>query len=60
MGGDDHDCAWKAHAVRLSGELEQVNGELEQLKAEMAALKRHVYGKRSDKMPPMDREVKRG
>ena len=54
MGGDDdHDCAWKGHA-------EQLSSEVERLKEEMAALKRHIYGKKSEKMPPMDREVKRG
>ena len=52
MGDEDHDCAWKAHAQDLSAQLEK-------LQAEMAAMKRHVYGKRSEKMPPMAREVKR-
>jgi transposase len=53
MGDDEHDCAWKAHAQKL-------NDEVERLKAEMDALKRHVFGKKTEKMPPMAREVKRG
>lgn len=52
MGDDEHECAWKAHAQKLSEDLERV-------KAEMDALKRHVFGKKTEKMPPMAREVKR-
>lgn len=52
MGDDGHDCGWKAQAQKLSGDLERVM-------AEMEALKRHVYGKKAEKMPPMAREVKR-
>ena len=49
----DHFCAWRDEAERLSGEVAQMRGELD-------ALKRHVYGKRSEKMPPIEREVRKG
>ena len=52
MGEDDHECAWKDRAQQLTSEVEKIQAEIE-------ALKRHIYGKRSEKMPPMDREVKR-
>lgn len=50
---DDHDCAWKGHAARLESELSDLKGKLE-------ALERKIFGKSSEKMPPMDREVRRG
>jgi transposase len=52
MGDDEHDCAWKSHAQQLSDDLERVKAELE-------AIKRRVFGKKTEKMPPMAREVKR-
>jgi transposase len=59
MGEDDHECAWKDAALRLSSQLKEQAEATDQLKAELEALKRHVHGRRSEKMPPMDREVKR-
>jgi transposase len=50
---DDHDCGWKARALDLSGRLER-------MEAELAAIKRQLIGPKSEKMPPMDREVRRG
>ena len=50
---DEHQCGWRGFA------LEQKT-ELEQLRAELDALKRAVFGRKSEKMPPMEREVRRG
>lgn len=50
---DDHECGWRGYALHLKADLEQV-------KAELAELKRRVYGRKSEKMPAMGREVRRG
>lgn len=50
--GEDHDCAWKVHAERLDGELTSVKDQL-------AQLQRHIFGKRSEKMPPVASELKK-
>jgi transposase len=50
---DDHRCGWRDHA-------EQLQTELDQLRSELDVIKRHVFGKRSEKMPSMDREVRAG
>jgi transposase len=49
---DEHSCDWRAYAL-------EVTSQLEALKAEMAALKRQVLGPKSEKMPPMEREVRK-
>jgi len=49
----DHDCPWKDRTERLESEVTD-------LKAKLDALQRKVFGKTSEKMPPMDREVRRG
>jgi len=51
-GPEDHDCGWKQRALELEDKLSTVVGQLE-------ALNRQVFGKKSEKMPPMDREVER-
>jgi transposase len=48
----DHFCPWREEA-------EELRTDLDQLRAEVDALKRAVFGKRSEKMPPMSREVAR-
>jgi len=49
---EDHDCGWKQRALELEDKLSTVVGQLE-------ALNRQVFGKKSEKMPPMDREVRK-
>jgi transposase len=51
-GPEDHDCGWKQRALELEDKLSTVVGQLE-------ALNRQVFGKKSEKMPPMDREVRK-
>jgi transposase len=41
-------------------QLQTLRAEHETLKALVDKLQRHVFGQRSEKMPPMDREVRRG
>jgi len=49
---DDHDCGWKTFATELGQEMAT-------MRAEMDALKRRVLGPKSEKLPPMDREVRK-
>lgn len=48
----EHDCAWRTETLRLREEV----GEL---KAQLQALERHVFGKRSEKMPAVKEELRR-
>jgi transposase len=57
-GSEDHDCAWRDEAERLEGELVRIRDEQETLRAQLAALQRHVFGKRSEKMPPVSEELR--
>lgn len=53
---DPHDCGWREYAQSLEKKLERVS----HLEAELAELKRQLLGPKSEKLPPMDREVRRG
>ena len=55
----DHQCPWRDEAEELRGELDTVRGDVAQLRAQLDTLQRAVFGKKSEKMPPMDREVAR-
>ena len=50
---DDHKCAWR-------GEAEKLRADLDETRAKLDALMRKVFGAKSEKMPPMDREVRQG
>jgi transposase len=50
---DDHPCGWREHARTLQDQLDGV-------RAELSALKRQLLGPKSEKMPPLEREVRRG
>ena len=52
MGGDDHRCEWRDEA-------EALRAEVAELRAQFAKLQRHVFGKRSEKMPPVAEELRR-
>ena len=49
---DDHDCGWKKIALELAEKVSDLDGRLE-------AMQRQLFGKKSEKMPPMDREVRK-
>ena len=57
---DEHDCGWKSYAQHLQDQLGKVLEMQQTQQAELDALKRQLLGKKSEKMPPMDREVRRG
>lgn len=59
---DDHACVWKGEAERLSAELERLRGELgevDKLRGELDALKRHVFGKKRERVEPLERAVRK-
>lgn len=47
----DHVCAWRDEA-------EDLRKRVDELTAQMEVLQRHVFGKRSEKMPPVARELR--
>jgi len=49
---DDHECGWKVFAKDLVEKMSE-------LEAKMAAMERRVLGPKSEKLPPMDREVRK-
>jgi len=49
---DDHECGWKVFAKDLVEKMAE-------LEAKMAAMERRVLGPKSEKLPPMDREVRK-
>ncbi|MEO8213837.1 MAG: IS66 family transposase [Myxococcales bacterium] len=49
---DDHECGWKAFAKDLVEKMAE-------LEAKMAAMERRLLGPKSEKQPPMDREVRK-
>jgi transposase len=51
MGGDDHRCEWRDEA-------ESLRAEVVELRAQFAKLQRHVFGKRSEKMPPVAEAIR--
>ncbi len=66
MGGDDHRCEWRERAEKLEAELAaahatiaELKGQLAQLQDVVEKLQRHVFGQRSEKMPPVAQELRR-
>lgn len=56
----EHSCEWRTKAVELKEKLSAAEQQLADLNAKLEALQKKVFGKSSEKMPPMDREVRRG
>ena len=55
----DHECEWKQYALTLQKQLDDV-AEKQRLQQEpFDALKLKIFGKSSEKMPPMEREARR-
>jgi len=67
--GDDHRCEWRERAESLQAELDRTRAELTRSNSEMAEklagmaatlekLQRHVFGKRSEKIPRVADELR--
>ena len=57
---DEHECAWKEHALDLQKQLDDVAEKQRLQQEQLEALKQKLFGKSSEKMPPMEREARRG
>ena len=57
---DEHECAWKEHALDLQKQLDDVAEKQRLQQEQLEALKKKIFGKSSEKMPPMEREARRG
>lgn len=53
----DHFCAWREEAEELRAELDAVRAQVDQMRGQMNALTRAVFGKKSEKMPPVARDI---
>jgi transposase len=67
MGGSDHRCEWRERAEALADELAQTRAEMAEQGEKLASvvttlekLQRHVFGKRSEKIPRVADELKAG
>jgi hypothetical protein len=56
---DEHDCGWKTRATDLETKLAETAAKLEAVAASMAAMERRFLGPKSEKLPAMDREVRK-
>jgi transposase len=56
----DHECEWKEYALTLQKQLVDVAEKQRVQQEQLDALKKQLFGKRGEKMPPMEREVRRG
>jgi transposase len=56
---EDHDCGWRTRATDLEAKLAETAAKLEAVLASMAALERRFLGPKREKLPAMDREVKK-
>lgn len=56
--GEEHHCEWRDQAERLSVELAETKAEVVSLRATVGKLQRHVFGKRSEKMPRVADELR--
>lgn len=67
MGGEaEHRCEWRDRAERLEVELAAANATIAELRTQVTQLQeivgklqRHVFGRRSEKMPPVADELRR-
>jgi transposase len=56
--GEEHHCEWRDQAERLTVELAETKAEVVSLRAIVEKLQRHVFGKRSEKMPRISDELR--
>jgi transposase len=61
MGGEDprcEGCEWRERATALEAELAQMREMFAQVQGTLGKLQRHVFGQRSEKMPPVAKELR--
>jgi transposase len=58
MGIGDHRCEWRERAEQLEAELGQMREQFASMQGTLEKLQRHVFGKRSEKMPPIAEAIR--
>ena len=53
-----HTCEWRDEAERLRGEVSGLQQQLAALAGNLQSLQRAVFGKRSEKMPPIGKQLR--
>jgi transposase len=53
MGGDEHRCEWRDKAESLEAEVAGLRATVVAMEGTLSKLQRHVFGKRSEKIPPV-------
>lgn len=59
MGSGDHRCEWREKAETLEAEVRDLRGELASMQGTLEKLRCHVFGKRSEKMPPVGEALRK-
>ena len=54
----DHHCPWREEAERLAKIIERQQEQIDQLARQLAVLQRQVFGRKSEKVVPPDRELR--
>lgn len=57
-GPAQHDCEWRERAESLEGEVASLHDTLAKVQQELKSLTRRVLGPKSEKMPPINKEVR--
>src|SRR5262245_42048194 len=56
----EHACPFRDEAERLRATTDALQGRVQELELELEALRRRLFGKKSEKIPPLDRELRKG
>ena len=56
--GDEHRCEWRDRAEALEAELRQMREQFAAMQGTLAKLQRHVFGQRSEKIPPVSKAIR--
>src|SRR5262245_11931550 len=57
MASGEHDCEWKGRSEQLEREVTSLKSDVEVLKHELQTLMRRVVGPKSEKMPPIKKQL---
>lgn len=57
MAPGEHDCEWKGRSAQLEREVTSLKSDVETLKHELQTLMRRVVGPKSEKMPPIKKQL---
>lgn len=57
---EDHHCPWREEAEALREDLDCVASKLGKVETELEILKRHVFGRKSEKMPSVKQQLRVG